>query len=274
MDNIVNPQQSLLGTSMASTGETLTSQEYIAHHLHHLQVGSGFWTVNIDSMVFSVVLGTLFIWLFRKVAVKATSGVPGKLQCFVEIVFGFVDDTVKGIFHGKNKLIAPLALTVFVWIFLMNMMDLLPIDYLPHLAQLSNIPYLRVVPSADVNITLSMSFGVFFLILFYSIKMKGLSGFVKELTLTPFNHWAFVPINLLLETVTLISKPISLGLRLFGNMYAGEMIFILIAAMLPWWSQWFLNVPWAIFHILIITLQAFIFMVLTIVYLSMACEEH
>ena len=259
---------------MASTGETLTSQEYIAHHLHHLQVGSGFWTVNIDSMVFSVVLGTLFIWLFRKVAVKATSGVPGKLQCFVEIVFGFVDDTVKGIFHGKNKLIAPLALTVFVWIFLMNMMDLLPIDYLPHLAQLSNIPYLRVVPSADVNITLSMSFGVFFLILFYSIKMKGLSGFVKKLTLTPLNHCAFVPIYLLLETVTLISKPISLGLRLFGNMYAGEMIFILIAGMLPWWSQWLLNVPWAIFHILVITLQAFIFMVLTIVYLSMACEEH
>ncbi|MFB0975349.1 MAG: FoF1 ATP synthase subunit a, partial [Tolumonas sp.] len=158
--------------------------------------------------------------------------------------------------------------------FLMNAMDLLPIDYLPHLAQLSNIPYLRVVPSADVNITLSMSFGVFFLILFYSIKIKGVGGFVKELTLTPFNHWAFVPINLLLETVTLISKPISLGLRLFGNMYAGEMIFILIAAMLPWWSQWFLNVPWAIFHILVITLQAFIFMVLTIVYLSMASEEH
>ena len=259
---------------MASTGETLTSQEYIAHHLHHLQVGSGFWTVNIDSMVFSVVLGTLFIWLFRKVAVKATSGVPGKLQCFVEIVFGFVDDTVKGIFHGKNKLIAPLALTVFVWIFLMNMMDLLPIDYLPHLAQLSNIPYLRVVPSADVNITLSMSFGVFFLILFYSIKMKGVSGFVKELTFTPFNHWAFIPINFLLEFVSLISKPVSLGLRLYGNMYAGEMIFILIAAMLPWWSQWALNVPWAIFHILIVTLQAYIFMVLTIVYLSMACEEH
>ncbi len=246
---------------MASTGETLTSQEYIAHHLHHLQVGSGFWTVNIDSMVFSVVLGTLFIWLFRKVAVQATSGVPGKLQCFVEMVFGFVDDTVKGIFHGKNGLIAPLALTIFVWIFLMNLMDLLPIDYLPHLAQISNIPYLRVVPSADVNITLSMSFGVFFLILFYSIKMKGLGGFIKELTFQPFNHWALVPVNLLLETVTLISKPISLGLRLFGNMYAGEMIFILIAAMLPWWSQWFLNVPWAIFHILI-------------VYLSMASEEH
>jgi F-type H+-transporting ATPase subunit a len=149
----------------------------------------------------------------------------------------------------------------------MNLMDLLPIDYLPTLAQLiagDHAQKLRVVPSADVNITLSMALGVFFLIFFYSIKMKGLSGFVKELTFTPFNHWAFVPINLILETVTLVSKPVSLGLRLFGNMYAGEMIFILIAAMLPWWSQWFLNVPWAIFHILIVTLQAFIFMVLTI----------
>ena len=259
---------------MAATGELLTPQEYISHHLHHLQVGSGFWAVNIDSMVFSVVLGALFIWLFRRVAVKATSGVPGKLQCFVELVVEFVDDTVKGIFHGKSKLIAPLALTIFVWVFLMNVMDLLPIDYLPHTAQALGIPYLRVVPSADVNITLSMALGVFFLIFFYSIKMKGVSGFVKELTLTPFNHWAFVPVNFILETVTLLAKPVSLGLRLFGNMYAGEMIFILIAAMLPWWSQWFLNVPWAIFHILVITLQAFIFMVLTIVYLSMAYEEH
>lgn len=260
---------------MAATGEMLTPQEYISHHLHHLQVGpGGFWAVNIDSMIFSVVLGALFIWLFRRVAVKATSGVPGKLQCFVEMLVGFVDDSVKGIFHGKSKLIAPLAMTVFVWVFLMNLMDLLPIDYLPHLAQATGVPYLRVVPSADVNITLSMAFGVFFLILFYSIKMKGVTGFVKELTLQPFNHWAMVPVNLILETVTLISKPISLGLRLFGNMYAGEMIFILIAAMLPWWSQWILNVPWAIFHILIITLQAFIFMVLTIVYLSMASEEH
>ena len=259
---------------MAATGELLTPQEYISHHLHHLQVGSGFWAVNIDSMVFSVVLGAFFIWLFRRVAVKATSGVPGKLQCFVELVVEFVDDTVKGIFHGKSKLIAPLALTIFVWVFLMNVMDLLPIDYLPHTAQALGIPYLRVGPSADVNITLSMALGVFFLIFFYSIKMKGVSGFVKELTLTPFNHWAFVPINFILETVTLLAKPVSLGLRLFGNMYAGEMIFILIAAMLPWWSQWFLNVPWAIFHILVITLQAFIFMVLTIVYLSMAYEEH
>ena len=264
---------------MAATGELLTPQEYMQHHLHHWQVGadSGFWVVNIDSMIFSVGLGLFFLWLFRRVAVTATSGVPGKLQCFVEMVVEFVDETVKGIFHGKNKLIAPLSLTVFVWIFLMNMMDLLPIDYLPQLAQWiagDHAQKLRVVPSADVNITLSVALGVFVLILFYSIKMKGVSGFLKELTFTPFNHWAFVPVNFLLETVSLLSKPVSLGLRLYGNMYAGEMIFILIAAMLPWWSQWFLNVPWAIFHILIVTLQAFIFMVLTIVYLSMACEDH
>ncbi|EKP0262145.1 MAG: F0F1 ATP synthase subunit A [Aeromonas sobria] len=259
---------------MAATGEALTTQGYISHHLHHLQVGSGFWTVNIDSMIFSVILGALFIWIFRKVAVTATSGVPGKLQCFVEMVVEFVDDTVKGIFHGKSKLIAPLALTVFIWVFLMNLMDLIPVDYLPYTAQVLGIPYLRVVPSADVNITMSMALGVFALIIIYSIKMKGVSGFVKELTLSPFNHWALIPVNLALELVTLLSKPISLGLRLFGNMYAGELVFILIAGLLPWWSQWLLSVPWALFHILVITLQAFIFMVLTIVYLSMASEDH
>ncbi|ALP43522.1 F0F1 ATP synthase subunit A [Aeromonas schubertii] len=259
---------------MAATGEALTAQGYISHHLHHLQVGSGFWAVNIDSMIFSVVLGALFIWIFRKVAVSASSGVPGKLQCFVEMVVEFVDGTVKGIFHGKSRMIAPLALTVFVWVFLMNLMDLIPVDYLPYTAQALGIPYLRVVPSADVNITMSMALGVFALIIIYSIKMKGVSGFVKELTLQPFNHWALIPVNLALELVTLLSKPISLGLRLFGNMYAGELVFILIAGLLPWCSQWLLSVPWALFHILVITLQAFIFMVLTIVYLSMASEDH
>jgi F-type H+-transporting ATPase subunit a len=259
---------------MSATGEVLTPQVYISHHLTHLQVGSGFWTVNIDSMIFSVLLGALFIWLFRRVAVKATSGVPGKLQCFVEMLVEFVNGNVKDIFHGRNKVIAPLGLTVFVWIFLMNLMDLIPVDFIPHAAQLMGVPYLRVVPSADVNITMSMALGVFFLILYYSIKVKGISGFVKELTLQPFNHPAAIPVNFILETVTLISKPVSLGLRLFGNMYAGELIFILIAGLLPWWSQWILSVPWAIFHILIITLQAFIFMVLTIVYLSMAQEDH
>lgn len=260
---------------MSSTPPANT-QEYIKHHLENLHVGEGFWAINIDSIVISVVIGVLFLYLFRKVAVKATSGVPGKLQCFVEILVEFVDKNVREIFEGKDKLIAPLALTIFVWVFLMNLMDLIPVDFLPETAKLLGVPYLRVVPSADVSITLSMSFSVFFLIIFYTVRSKGFGGFVKEYTLHPFNHWACIPINLVLELVTLVAKPISLGLRLFGNMYAGELIFILIAGLLPWWSQWMLSLPWAIFHILIITLQAFIFMVLTIVYLSMASakEEH
>jgi F-type H+-transporting ATPase subunit a len=226
-------------------------------------------------LFFSVVLGALFLFIFKKVANTATSGVPGKLQTAVELIMGFVDSSVRDMYHGKSKVIAPLALTVFVWVFLMNMMDLLPIDLLPFIGEhVFGLPALRVVPTADVSITLSMALGVFILILFYSIKMKGVGGFVKELTMQPFNHPLFIPINLILEGVSLLSKPVSLGLRLFGNMYAGELIFILIAGLLPWWSQWLLNVPWAIFHILIITLQAFIFMVLTIVYLSMASEEH
>lgn len=258
---------------MAGSGE-LTPTEYISHHLTNLQAGSGFWTFNIDSLIFSVLLGSLMMWIFYRVGKKATSGVPGKLQCFVEMVVEFVDASVKDIFHGKNALVAPLALTVFGWVFLMNLMDLIPVDFIPHTATLLGIPYLRVVPTTDVNITMSMSLGVFILILYYSIKIKGIGGFAKELGLQPFNHWAFIPINLILEGVTLLSKPVSLGLRLFGNMYAGELIFILIAGLLPWWSQWVLSVPWAIFHILIITLQAFIFMILTIVYLSQASEEH
>ncbi|WP_337264228.1 MULTISPECIES: F0F1 ATP synthase subunit A [unclassified Serratia (in: enterobacteria)] len=257
-----------------SAGAINTPQEYIGHHLTHLQIGTGFWSVNIDSIFFSVVLGVVFLAIFRKVAKNATSGVPGKLQTAVELLVGFVDNSVKDMYHGKSKVIAPLALTVFVWVFLMNLMDLIPVDFLPHLGTLAGLPALRVVPTADVNITLSMALAVFVLILFYSIKMKGIGGFAKELTMQPFNHPLFIPINLILEGVSLLSKPVSLGLRLFGNMYAGELIFILIAGLLPWWSQWVLSLPWAIFHILIITLQAFIFMVLTIVYLSMASEEH
>jgi F-type H+-transporting ATPase subunit a len=260
---------------MSGSGETtLTSQEYISHHLTFLSTGEGFWSLNIDSLVISVLLGAGMLWIFSRVAKTATSGVPGKLQCFIEMIVEFVDGTVKDVFSGKSALIAPLAITIFGWVFLMNLMDLIPVDFLPHAAGLVGIHYLRVVPSADVNITLSMALGVFFLILFYSFKIKGPVGFAKELALQPFNHWAFIPINLILEGVTLISKPVSLGLRLFGNMYAGELIFILIAGLLPWWSQWLLSVPWAIFHILVITLQAFIFMVLTVVYLSQASEDH
>ena len=231
------------------------------------------YTLNLDSLTFTVVLGIIFLLIFRWAAKQTDSGVPTKFQCFVEMIFGFVHDTVTSIFKRKSVLIAPLALTVFMWVFLMNLMDLLPIDLLPEIATAIGVPYLRVVPSADPNITLSMATGVFLLIFVFGIKNTGLMGFIKSLTMHPFHHWIFIPINFILEGVSLLSKPISLGLRLFGNMYAGEMIFILIALLPLWWVQWMLNVPWALFHILIVTLQAFIFMVLTVVYLALASEE-
>ncbi len=231
------------------------------------------YTLNLDSLGLTVVLGFVFLLLFKYASKKTTSGVPTKLQCFLEMIFDFVQSTVTSIFKRKSKLIAPLSLTVFMWIFLMNLMDLLPIDLLPEISKKLGIPYLRVVPSADVNVTLSMAFCVFLLIFAFSFKNIGVGGFLKSITLHPFNHWIFIPVNFILEGVSLLSKPISLGLRLFGNMYAGEMIFILIALLPLWYVQWLLNVPWALFHILIVTLQAFIFMVLTIVYLSMASEE-
>lgn len=263
-------------------------QKYITHHLNHLQIdlrcfkiiqpgtfSSHYWTLNIDSMIFSVILGSFFLSVFYIVGRQVTKDVPSKLQTAIELIFEFVDLNVKSMYQGKNVLIAPLSLTIFIWVFLMNLMDLVPIDFFPLVSEkVFKLPAFRIVPSADINITLSMSLGVFILILFYTIKMKGCVGFFKELTLQPFNHPVFSIFNFVLEFVSLLAKPISLGLRLFGNMYAGEMIFILIAGLLPWWSQCFLNVPWAIFHILIISLQAFIFMVLTIVYLSMASQSH
>lgn len=272
---------------MLALGNSLNSKEYIGHHLNNLQLDlrtfewvsphtkGFFWILNVDSIFFSFFLGIIFLMIFGCITKRVTTGVPGKLQIFIELVVIFVDNNVRDLFRGKSKLIAPLALTIFVWIFFMNLMDLLPIDLLPYIGEhLLGLPALRVVPSADVNITLSMALGVFILILYYSVLMKGIDAFVKEFTLQPFNHPIFIPINFILESVTLLSKPVSLGLRLFGNMYAGELIFILITALLPWWLQWILNVPWAIFHILVIILQAFIFMVLTIVYLAMASEEQ
>jgi len=278
---------------MAAGGST----EYIKHHLTNLVFGQhsdgswglahsaaeakemGFWAVNVDSLGWSIALAVLFLGLFKCVANRVTTGVPGGLQNFVEIMVDFVDNTVKDSFHGRNPLIAPLGLTIFCWVFLMNFMDLIPVDFIPSLFSLFGIHFMKVVPSTDPNITLGMSFSVFIMILFYSVKVKGISGFAGELSLHPFNNKnpivqaLFIPINLFLEILNLVTKPISLGLRLFGNMYAGEMIFILIALM-PFWIQWTMSVPWAIFHILVITLQAFIFMVLTIVYLSMAHEDH
>jgi F-type H+-transporting ATPase subunit a len=267
------------------------SSEYIQHHLQHLAVNlgeeGGFWTFHLDTMFFSIGLGLIFVATFWWAARKATAGVPGKWQNFVEIVVDFVNTQVKDCFHGRNPLIAPLALTIFIWIFLMNFMDLLPVDLLPVMGEWLGLDYLRVVPTTDVNLTFGLALGVFILILFYSVRVKGPGAFIKELTLHPFNHWSLIPFNLILETVGLLAKPISLSLRLFGNLYAGELIFILLAIMsLNFASitsvtdtslfilQVLLALGWAIFHILVITLQAFIFMVLTIVYLSMAHEEH
>ena len=278
--------------------ETLTSGAYIKHHLQNLTFGQlpdghwgfaqdaaqakamGFWAIHVDTMFFSLVTGLVFLYFFSKAAKSATAGIPGGLQNFVEWIVEFVDQNVRGSFSGKNDIVAPLAATVFVWIFLMNLMDLVPIDYLPWLAQSvaglfgadPHHVYLRVVPTTDPNATFGMSLAVFALIIYYSVKMKGLGGFLGELAFQPFGKLG-APVNLVLEGVGLIAKPISLSLRLFGNMYAGEMIFILIA-LLPFWIQWTLSLPWAIFHILIITLQAFIFMTLTVVYLDMAHQEH
>ncbi|WP_348666355.1 F0F1 ATP synthase subunit A [Arsenophonus symbiont of Ornithomya chloropus] len=273
---------------MSVSKEMMIKKNYIEHHLDNLQLDLNtfklidplnknelsFWTLNIDSLFFSIFLGIIFLSVFRIIAINSTSSVPNKLQTAIEIIVNFVNYFVYDIYHGKSKIIAPLALTVFVWIFMMNIMDLLPIDFLPYIGkEYLFLPALRVVPTTDVNITISMAINVFVLIIFYSIKIKGLKKFIKELILQPFNHLIFIPLNLILEGISFLSKPISLSLRLFGNMYAGELIFILIAALLPWWLQWILNVPWAIFHILVITLQSFIFMILTIIYLSMASEK-
>ncbi|EKO3481666.1 F0F1 ATP synthase subunit A [Vibrio fluvialis] len=250
-----------------------SAHEYIEHHLTFLTSGEGWSGINIDSMIMVWVLGIAFILAFRFAVSKGTKGVPGRFQCFIELIFEFVENIVSEIFLAKDKLIGPLALTIFVWVLLMNAIDLLPIDFIPAITRMLGIGHFRDLPSADVNITMSMALGVFALVIFYTLKNKGIKGFIKELTTQPFSHPFLYPVNFVLELVTLISKPISLGLRLFGNMYAGEMIFILIALM-PWWMQWALSVPWALFHILIVVLQAFIFMVLTVVYLGMAVEEH
>jgi F-type H+-transporting ATPase subunit a len=271
-----------------------TSSDYIQHHLQNLQVckvdGEWVWNhcagnpmaVNVDSMFFSVFLGLIFIGVFGSAARKASAGKPGKLLAFVEIVVDFIDSSVKDTFHGKSRVIAPLALTLFVWVFLMNLMDLIPVDWLPMVAAGIGVPYLKVVPTTDVNITFGMSIAVFVLIIFYTIKFKGIGGFIGELTLHPIAPPTkglgliaaplIIAFNFILESVALLAKPVSLSLRLFGNMFAGELIFILIAMLGIW--QLPLHFGWAVFHVLIVTLQAFIFMMLTVVYLSLASQEH
>jgi len=278
-------------------------KEYIQHHLTNLTYGKlpagyeradggvveeatwtlaqsgaeardmGFMAFHVDTLFMSALMGLIFICLFRFVAKRATSDQPGRLQNMVEMVVEFTQNLVSGTFHGRNPLIGPIALTVGVWVFLQNSLKLIPVDYIPYLTQAVGIEYTNIVPTTDPNAPFGMAIGVFLLVLFYSVKVKGAGGFAKQLSFSPFNHWSMTWFNLVLETVALVAKPFSLALRLFGNMYAGEVIFILIA-LLPFWIQWTLQVPWLIFHILVITLQAFIFMVLTIVYLSMAHEEH
>jgi F-type H+-transporting ATPase subunit a len=247
------------------------ASDYIVHHLTNLKTGEGVTAVHLDTLFFSVLLGGVLITIMGLAARRAVSGVPGGLQNFAEIMVEFVDKQVKDTFHGKNAVIAPLGLTIFCWVFLWNAMDLLPVDLLPMVAGWFGVPYLRVVPSTDLNATFGLSLTVLLLIVFYSLKIKGPVGYAREFLTHPFGPYLF-PANLLLNVVELVAKPLSLALRLFGNLYAGEMIFILIA-LLPWWTQPLLSWPWAVFHILIITLQAFIFMVLTIVYLSMAHED-
>ena len=349
---------------MSSGSETLTSGEYIQHHLQNLTFGQhpdgswgiahgaqeaaamGFWSFHVDTVGWSLFLGLCFFLLFRKIAKQANSGVPSRFQAFIETIVEFVDTSVKESFHGTSRLIAPLALTLFVWIFLMNLMDLIPVDWLPFVASSAGISYQKVVPTTDVNATLGMSITVFVMIIIYSIRFKGVKGFLAELVFNPLNPkelgmpkvvWPFVmAFNFLLEIVSLLAKPVSLGLRLFGNMYAGELIFILIALVftagsglvgaglssifgehIPAWfwlvatvsvfmtlwlnlkgkldnkkTLWLvfaelllvgglaflggqlMHFVWAVFHIIIILLQAFIFMMLSIVYLSMAQEHH
>ncbi len=256
------------------SAEGQTTSEYIQHHLTNLHTGEGFWTFHLDTMLVSMVLGLLVFGTMWLAARKATAGVPKGLQNFVEMVVEMVDSQVKDTFHGKSAVIAPLALTIFVWIFAMNAMDVIPVDLLPLVARWFGVEHLKVVPSTDLNATFAMSISVFFLIYFYSFKIKGFKGFSKEILFSPFGkNPLLIPVNILFRIVEDIAKPISLALRLFGNMYAGEMVFILIA-LLPWYLQWMLGAPWAIFHLLIITLQAFVFMMLTVVYLSMAHESH
>ncbi|MCP4000799.1 MAG: F0F1 ATP synthase subunit A [Gammaproteobacteria bacterium] len=297
---------------MASEGShgAPTSSEFIEHHLTNLQVcktdagwvwnecSGNFWAINVDTMVFSLVLGVFFAGIFSYIVKNASKSKPGKMQAFIEIIFDLVNTSVSDTMHGTSRLIAPMALTIVVWVFFMNLMDLIPVDLLPRIfADIFHVPYLKVVPSTDPNITFGLSLSVFALILYYSFREKGVSGFVVgELMMNPLNpkdlgvpkvFWPLVcTFNFILEFVAMLAKPLSLSLRLFGNMYAGELMFILIALLFGsllsgtiagvamGLTGGLLHFVWAVFHILVVSLQAYIFMMLTIVYLSQAKEAH
>jgi F-type H+-transporting ATPase subunit a len=270
-----------------------TAGEYIIHHLQHLQNHKqtgvvDFSVVNIDSVFWSVLLGVVGSFFLWRAAKNMTAGVPGRFQAAVEFLFEMVDTQAKGIVHNANsrRLVAPLALVVFVWIFLMNAMDLLPVDLLPRLGEMVGIHYQRVVPSADLSVTMGMSLSVLLICLFYNIKIKGAGGWAHELVTAPFGaKWYLAPVNLAMQLIEFVAKTVSHGMRLFGNMYAGELIFMLIALMGGAFALTGTGIAlalghviagtvWAIFHILIITLQAFVFMMLTLVYLGQAHDAH
>ena len=285
---------------MAAEREGGGATDYILHHQTFLHNKSphgivDFTVINYDTVFFSVLLAAVFFGLFWLVARRATSGIPGRLQNFVEMIVSVVDAQVRDTFHGTSRLIAPLALTIFCWVWLFNFMDLVPVDFLPWVGRAVGVEHLKVVPSTDLNATFALSLTVFALIIYYSFRMKGALGFISELTLQPFKaknvavQALLVPVNFVLESVTFLARPVSLSLRLYGNLYAGEMIFLLIAVLTlshgvgslvtlgglaGLVGEFILGLIWTVFHILIITIQAFIFAVLTVVYLSMAHEHH
>jgi len=264
---------------MSTSGQgSQSATEYIVHHLTNLHVGHGFWTFHLDTLIVSGLLGFGVFGLMWAVARRATSGVPGGLQNFFEMVVSMVDAQVKDTFHARSALVTPLAITIFIWVFVMNAMDLIPVDFIPLAVHAAGVEHFKVVPTTDPNLTFAMSLTVFAIMIGLNFRFKGAGGFLHEALTVPFGKWLF-PVNLLFRLIEDIAKPISLALRLFGNMYAGEMVFILLAvwAGAGWlWAPFAatLSLAWALFHILIITLQAFVFMMLTIVYMSMAAEHH
>ena len=255
-----------------------TSSEYISHHLTNWHVGHGFWTFHLDTILVAAFVGIVSFGLFALAASRASSGVPGRFQGFVEMLVDFVDSQVKDSYHGKRGFVTPLALTIFLWVWVMNAMDFLPVDLLPRITEAAGLEHFKSVPTTDPNQTFAMAITVFLIMIFMNLKNKGFGGFGREVFTAPFGKWLF-PVNIIFRVIEDLAKPVSLALRLFGNMYAGEMVFILLAVMASGGAAagiagGVLNLGWAIFHILIVTLQAFVFMMLTIVYMSMASESH
>jgi len=261
--------------------QALTPTNYIQHHLKNLTVqvqDGGFWTLHVDTIVTSVLMGLLIVFAFWLATRKATSGVPGKWQAFVEICLEFVDKQARDTYHGPSKLVTPIAITLFFWILMMNMLKMVPADFIAKPLELVGVHYWKPVPTADVNATLGLSISVFFLMIFFALRSKGLGGFTHEFLTAPFDKW-MLPFNLILNIVEWVSKPVSLAMRLFGNMFGGEIVFLLIwvlggASVFGMLAGGAFGLGWMLFHLLVIPLQAFIFMMLSIVYLSLSEDSH